>query len=78
MIAETPNPTHEDWLFDVGLDKDFHIAIEPHVSTIPHVRFVGITREALIDLRKKINQVLKDNTDPEVVKARNNAEQVSR
>ena len=49
----------KDWFFDVGFNEENIIIVDAYMSNMTHKRFIGLSREELIDLERKINTALK-------------------
>lgn len=51
----------KDWHFDIGLNDFGRIVVDAYPSgKIADKRFRGLSREAMIDLKKKINEALRN------------------
>lgn len=50
-----------DWHFDIGIDENSRIVVDAYPSgKMVDKRFIGLSREVLVDLRKKINEALRN------------------
>lgn len=54
----------KDWRFDVGLDIQGKIRVDAYPAAIPDKRFRGLSRAAMLDLRKKISRALRNFQPP--------------
>lgn len=55
----------KDWHFDIGLDEGGRIVVDAYPSgKVRDKRFLGLSREVMLDLKKKINEALKSFPKP--------------
>ena len=54
----------KDWRFDVGRNERGYMTVAPWVSTLPDRRFLGLTRQELLELKAAIDRALNLYPEP--------------